>query len=319
MNSTAPIDRFEVSFKVAEHNSGLRLDEFMKTMLPRYSRNELHNLINTRLVRKDRVFKKGTRVRTGDEFFFIYNRKVETLKDEEIPILFEDDELLIVNKPPGMLVHANGPWGKNDLIQQLRRQRGSRELYLAHRIDRETSGIVLIARSRETAGRLGEAFKGRRVEKEYTALVFGEVRGEAGAIDLPICDDEKAFLAVKMMAAEGEGDVGAPSRTEYEVMKRFDRFTLVKVRPKTGRKHQIRVHFAAIGHPLVGDKIYKDETLFLKFIQEGFTEELERELLLPRHALHASLLSFTHPLTGKEIRVEAELPEDLREFIEKHS
>lgn len=318
MSSTSHIENFEISFKVAPHNSGLRLDEFMKAMLPRYSRNELHNIIDTRLVRKDRIIKKGTRVRTGDEFFFLSEKKVECIKDEDIPVLFEDDHILIVNKPPGMLVHATEPWGKNDLIQQLRRQRGSMELYLAHRIDRETSGIVLIARSTEIASRLGEAFVGRKVEKEYTALVFGELMDEVGVIDLPICGDDKAIVRSKMMAGKGPDEGGAPSLTEYEVIKRFERFTLVKVRPKTGRQHQIRVHFSAIGHPLVGDKIYKDERLFIKFIKEGFTEELKRELLLPRQALHASMISFKHPLTGTDIKVEAKMPEDLRDFIDNH-
>ncbi len=290
----------------------------MKRMLPSYSRNELHNIIDTRLVRKERRFKKGTKVRTGDEIFFLSDLKGETIKDEDIPVLFEDDEILIVNKPPGMLVHANDPWGKRDLIQQLRRQRDSRSLYLVHRIDRETSGIVLIARSRAIASRLAEAFVGRKVEKEYRALVFGEVIDDAGVIDLPICEDDKSVLRIKMMAGKGPDANGASSVTEYEVIKRFPGFTLVKVRPKTGRKHQIRVHFSAIGHPLVGDKIYKDERLFIKFIAEGFSEELERELLLPRQALHASMLSFKHPVTGHDIKVEASLPEDLRDFIDIH-
>ncbi|MDT8317062.1 MAG: RluA family pseudouridine synthase [bacterium] len=319
MNNTAHIESFEVSFKVEPHNSGLRLDEFMKAMLPRYSRNELHNIIDTRLVQKERRFKKGTKVRTGDEFFFLYDKKEKSIKDEDIPILFEDNHILIVNKPQGMLVHAKNPWGKNDLIQQLRRQRGSKELYLAHRIDRETSGIVLIARTREMAGKLGEAFIDRQVEKEYRAIVFGEVMDEAGIIDMPICGDDKAILRVKMMAGKGSDLSGAPSITEYQVIKRFEDFTLVKARPRTGRQHQIRVHFSAIGHPLVGDKIYKDEKLFLKFIDEGFTEELQRELLLPRQALHASMLSFKHPITGDDIKVEAEMPQDLRDFIDNHS
>ena len=312
MDDTIQTDQFEVSFKVERHNSGLRLDEFMKTMLPGYSRNELHNIIDTRLVQKERKFKKGTRVRTGDEFFFLYKEKVEAIKDEDIPVLFEDDYIIVVNKPAGMAVHATNPWGKNDLIQQLRRQRDSMEFYLAHRIDRETSGVVLIARSKEIASRLGEAFVKREVEKEYRALLFGELMDDEGGIDLPICSDDKAAVRMKMRADKKSG---APSLTEYRVIRRFDRFTMVTARPKTGRQHQIRVHFSAIGHPLVGDKIYKDERLFIKFIEEGFTEELKRELLLPRQALHASMLSFRHPVTGKDIKIEAEIPEDLREFI----
>lgn len=302
----------EVVFKVEPHHSGIRLDEFMKARLARYSRNEIHNIIETRLVQKERRLKKASIVRTGDEFIFLYPKKEEEIQDVEIPVLYEDDHLLIVNKPPDMSVHSTNPWGKNDLIQQLRRQRDCRELYLAHRIDRETSGIVVVVRSTEMARKLAEAFAGRDVEKEYTAIVFGEMKDNRGVIDLPICRDEKSIVKIKMTASVGKG---ASSVTEYSVDKRLKGFTLLKAMPKTGRQHQIRVHFAAIGHPLVGDKIYKDERLFLEFIQNDFTEEMQRELLLPRHALHASRISFKHPITGTMLDIEAGLPEDLRIFL----
>lgn len=302
----------EVSFKVGPHHSGLRLDEFLKAMLHRYSRNEIHTLIESRLVQKEKRLRKASIVRTGDEFILLYPKKEETVKDIEIPVIFEDDHILIVNKPPDMSVHSTNPWGKNDLIQQLRRQRKDNELFLAHRIDRETSGIVLISRSTAISRKLGEAFSGRDVEKEYTALVFGEIAGDKGTIELPISQDKKSAVKIKMTTGDGSG---APSITDYTVLKRFKGFTMVRARPKTGRQHQIRVHFSAIGHPLVGDKIYKDESLFLKFIKDGFTEELGRELILNRHALHASGLSFIHPVTGIRLMVEAELPEDLRVII----
>ena len=312
MSSSTDVEQIEVPFRVEPHHSGLRLDEFMKTRLPRYSRNEIHNIIERRLVQKVRKLKKGTIVRTSDEVVFLYDKKEEVVQDVDIPVLYEDDHLLVVNKPPDMSVHSNNPWGKNDLIQQLRRQRDSRELYLAHRIDRETSGIVLIARSITIASKLGEAFFGRKVEKEYTALVFGEMADDNGVIDLPICGDEKAVVRVKMTT---DIDSGAPSITEYTVLKRLNGFTMVNARPMTGRQHQIRVHLSAIGHPLVGDKIYKDEKLFLRFIKDGFTVELEKELLLPRHALHASRLSFKHPVTGIQLNIEAGMPEDLIAFV----
>lgn len=312
MDNSRAIDFIEVSFVVEPHHSGLRLDEFMKARLPRYSRNEIHNIIQARLVQKDRRLKKASIVRAGDEVVFLYPKKEEAVQDIEIPVLYEDDHILIVDKPPDMNVHSTNPWGKNDLIQQLRRQRDCKELFLAHRIDRETSGIVLIARSSIVARKLGVSFAGRDVEKEYTAIVFGEMANDKGIIDLPICRDESSQVKIKMTATQGKG---APSITEYSVTKRFKGFTLVKARPKTGRQHQIRAHFSAIGHPLVGDKIYKDERLFLSFIKDGFTAELQEELLLPRHALHASRLSFKHPITEKSMDVVAELPGDLRTLI----
>ena len=312
MSSPESIEHVEVPFKVEPHHAGLRLDEFLKVRLPRYSRNEIHNLIEKRLVQKGRGLKKGNIVRAGDEVFFLCPKKEESVQDIDIPVLYEDDHILIVNKPPYMSVHSTNPWGKNDLIQQLRRQRSDSKLFLAHRIDRETSGIVLIARSSEIARRLGEAFSGRDIEKEYTALVFGELLDDSGIIALPICRDEGSAVKIKMIARKGEG---APSITEYSVAQRLKGFTLVIAKPKTGRQHQIRAHFAAIGHPLVGDKIYNDERLFLKFIKDGFTGELEKELLLDRHALHASRLSFRHPITGSLLRIDAELPKDFRTFL----
>lgn len=312
MISPESIEHVEVPFKVEPHHAGLRLDEFLKARLPRYSRNEIHNLIEKKLVQKGRGLKKGNIVRAGDEVFLLCPKKEESVQDIDIPVLYEDDYILIVNKPPGMSVHSTNPWGKNDLIQQLRRQRSDNKLFLAHRIDRETSGIVLIARSSEIARILGEAFSGRDVEKEYNALVFGELLDDTGIIALPICRDEGSAVKIKMIARKGEG---AQSITEYSVVQRFKGFTLVNARPKTGRQHQIRAHFAAIGHPLVGDKIYKDERLFLKFIKDGFTEELNKELLLDRHALHASRLSFRHPVTGLLLKIETDIPEDLRMFM----
>jgi len=302
----------EVVFKVKPHHSGLRLDEFLKASLHRYSRNEIHTIIESKLVQKERRLRKASIVRTGDEFILLYPKKEEIVKDIEIPVIFEDEHILIVNEPHDMSVHSTNPWGKNDLIQQLRRQRKDNELFLAHRIDRETSGIVLISRSTAISRKLGEAFSGRDVEKEYMALVFGEIASDKGTIDLPICQDEKSAVKIKMTTGDANG---APSITDYTVLKRFNGFTMVRARPKTGRQHQIRVHFSAIGHPLVGDKIYKDEKLFLKFIKDGFTEELGIELISNRHALHASSLSFIHPITGIRLNVEAELPEDLRVII----
>jgi len=187
---------------------------------------------------------------------------------------------------------------------------------VAHRIDRETSGVLLVARGHEVASFLTRAFARRTVDKTYLALVKGAPPDE-GLIDLPLKLLDTPSHVMMGPARAGDPD-GLPARTRYRVVRRFAAHALCEASPETGRQHQIRVHMAALGHPIVGDKLYgAGEELFMRSCDEGVTPELLACFdNLPRHALHAHRLTFPHPATGASITVEAPLPADLRDYMQ---
>ncbi|MDH4099428.1 MAG: RluA family pseudouridine synthase [Nitrospirota bacterium] len=305
----------EVVFKVEEWFSGRRLDHYLSRRLIRYTRTEIQQIIRERAMdRNGRALRPSTPVRPGDEFIILYPQRQERECSSEIPILYEDDYIMAVAKPPDMTVHPTARVQQNTLIVKLRGRQGEGEkkLLLCHRLDRETSGVTLLAKGSEVAARIVPKFESRDVEKEYLAIVCGEVLQDEGVIELPL-----GPLPGKVRLKQGvDHGSGKPAETWFEVLERVNGFTLVRALPKTGRLHQIRVHFAAIGHPLVGDKIYgPDEACFVEFIERGFDDELKDKLLIRRHALHAASLSFTHPVTGERLRIEAPLPGDLADFI----
>ena len=217
-------------------------------------------------------------------------------------IIFEDDELLVINKPAGLVCHPTKNGKLSSLISRARLHLGnSAQPHLVNRLDRETSGVVIIAKNSEIAGELGKILESRAVKKEYVAIVHAHVAAEQGTIDAPLGKDEKSKVAVKDCVRED----GTPSQTEFFVEQRFERaggkFSLLRILPRTGRKHQIRIHLAHIGHAIVGDKLYGgDEDLYLALVENRLTSEQRAKLIFENHALHARSIQFLWRSKPKE-------------------
>ncbi|HSV64258.1 MAG TPA: RNA pseudouridine synthase [Chthoniobacterales bacterium] len=238
----------------------------------------------------------------------------------DFAVVAESDDFIVVDKPPFLLVHPTKPTGARTLWGELRQLlafeiANGGQVSIVNRLDRETSGLVLVAKNSAAARRFGLLMQEQRIAKEYLAIVWGWPEWEATSVDAPVLR-QGTQMTSPIWLKQMIHPAGAPARTEFRVEKRFlrgdaKRFAIIRAFPKTGRTHQIRVHLASLGHPIVGDKIYgPDETLYLEFIQTGWTPNLERQLLLPRHALHSASLEVEN---GERWR--SDLPTDLEAFV----
>ena len=234
-------------------------------------------------------------------------------------IVAETEDYVVVDKPPFLLIHPSKPDGTPTLWAALRELLAFElvnggQVSIVNRLDRETSGLVLIAKNAAAARRFGLAMERRLVEKEYLAIVRGWPEWEKTVVDAPLAR-RGAHGPSAIWLKQAIHEKGAPALTEFRVEDRFVRqetpCAVIRAIPQTGRTHQIRVHLAHLGHPLIGDKIYgPDEKLYLRFIKTGWTDELQRHLLLPRHALHSARLRIEGDFDWQ-----SPLPEDLQEWI----
>jgi 23S rRNA pseudouridine1911/1915/1917 synthase len=239
-------------------------------------------------------------------------------------VIYENDRLLIVDKPANLLVHPTKPGGPNTLWDELRKLLAFEiinggQVSIVNRLDRETSGLVLVAKSTESARALGQMLARHQIRKLYQAIVWGWPDTDQFTVDQPLLR-QGTVMPSKIWLKQTVHPNGYPALTSFRVLRRFTcnstPFTLIEAEPKSGRTHQVRVHLSHAGCPIVGDKIYgPDENYYLEFIASDWTPELQSKLLLPRQALHASGLEFV--LDSAPFNFSAPLPQDMEQFIER--
>ncbi len=307
-----PLDIISHSFSVEGECHGWRLDRFLQKRMRRLSRSRIQRVIHGDCDVDGRPARPGMRVFTGQVVGFRRPAPPEPEVPRNITVVYEDKSFYVLDKPAGLPIHPTARYHHSTLTAVLRERFPDERLQVAHRLDRETSGLLLVARDAAAASALKKAFARRQVKKRYLALVHGVVQKDELLLDQPI--GPAGGLVRVRMAVRAVEEGGLPSRTAVRVLERGRDFTLVECHPHTGRQHQIRVHLHAAGHPIIGDKLYPDEDLFLSWA-EGGDEAIKGRLPLLRHALHAAGLTFAHPCTGAPITVESPLPADLLAFL----
>ena len=305
-------DTIEHEFVVEGECGGWRLDRFLRKKIPRLSRTRVQRVIRGECWIDGRPCKPSSTVTPGQRVTFRRPAPVEPDAPRELPLLHADAAFYALDKPAGIAMHPTAKYHWSTVTSVLREKFPGEALQITHRLDLETSGVLLIARTREAAVALKRAFARRRVHKRYVAVVHGALDGD-GVIDAPL-GLGGGLVRVKM-AVKPPSAGGLPSRTRFCARARRGPYTVVDCWPETGRQHQIRVHLDHIGHPIVGDKLYPDERVFADYQDHGWEAVADR-LPLPRHALHAAELRFPHPTTGEEVVVESPLPAALRALVE---
>ena len=322
MNNTPPpsgqLSEEPVEFVVDESEAGQRIDTLLAIHFHDYSRGHLRRVITAGGVLVDgKRTKPAYHVQAGQRVAIgLPEIPRETPRPENIPleILYQDDDLVVVNKPPGMVVHpARGHWSGTlaGALQfhfgpSLSSTGGPTRPGIVHRLDRDTSGAILVARTDQAHSKLAMQFESRTIEKEYFALVVGRPDRDRDIIDRSIGVHP---VHRERMAISRDDEDARSAQTFYEVVERFDGFASVRAMPKTGRTHQIRVHLAHIGCPVLCDRQYGGRAQITRGeIRRDLSDE---EILLGRQALHAFRLRFAHPRTGEPIQIEAPLPADM--------
>jgi 23S rRNA pseudouridine1911/1915/1917 synthase len=305
------------TFVVNAPEAGSRIDALLRSRFPWKSRTRFQAMLERgEALLNGGPAKASQRVRAGDRVEVsvpVDPAAPERESDEGIVVLYEDDRLLAVDKPSGMTVHPVGRIRHGTLINRLharyRRDDPREDVVprLAHRLDRDTSGVVLVVKDRETDARMTDAFTRRRVSKTYLALVRGVPADAEGWIDVPIGPAPDAATILQMAVRPD----GAPSRTRWRTQRRFRRHALLAVEPLTGRTHQIRVHLAHLGHPVVCDHLYGDLRPLLLSAEDPAVDPFADRAVLSRLGLHAHRLELEHPWTGERLVVESPLPPDL--------
>jgi len=314
-------------FVVDKGQARLRIDKYLMAKIENASRNRIQNsahagniLVNNKIIHPNYLVKPNDII----SIVLAYPPRDTEIYPEKIPIqvVYEDNDIVVVNKAPGMVVHpGHGNFTgtlQNALLYHLQNTPGGHpeaKPYLVHRIDKDTSGILLVAKNELAQTRLAKQFFDHTIDRSYVALVWGTLKKESGTIVGNIGRDPRNRITQTVFDTE---EKGRHAITHYRVLERFGYVTLVECRLETGRTHQIRIHFKHIGHPLFNDAAYGGAeilkgTTFAKYRQ--FVQNCFK--LLPRQALHAKSLGFVHPGTKQFVNFDSEYPEDFRSVIEK--
>lgn len=308
----------------------VRIDKFLVARMNNISRNKIQQAITAGMVTVNgRQVKTNYLIRPGEELIVFSEKETpgEEIVPEEMPlnIFYEDEAVLIINKPPGMVVHpgSGNPSGTliNGVAWYLKKNNSNineevlPRFGLVHRIDKNTSGLLVLSKTPQAVASLARQFFDHSIERRYIALVWGDVEKDSGTIVAHIGRHQRHR---KLFEAYPEGEYGKEAITHYEVLERLGYVTLISCRLETGRTHQIRVHLKHLGHPLFNDELYGGDrirkgTVYTKYKQ--FVDNCFQ--ICPRHALHARSLGFIHPVTKKQVLFESALPDDMQQLIEK--
>ncbi len=316
--ATSQPETTALTFSVSPADAGDRLDVFLAAHIEGWSRARLHRLIEAAdVLVNGSVSKPSHKLRPNDHIEIDLTPTPSTsFAPEDIPVdvVYEDDDLIVVNKPAGMVVHPAAGVDSGTLanalafhFQQLSITGGAVRPGIVHRLDKGTSGLLVVAKTEAAHEHLADQFRDREVFKSYVALVHGQVEKEGGEIDQPIARDPRN--RTRMAVVRG----GRPSVSIYKVRRRFERFTLLDVELKTGRTHQIRVHLAWLKHPVAGDEVYgagRDKTVINPVIRSRIAK-------LGRQFLHAEQLGFRHPRTDQKMRFTSPLPRELQTLLDE--
>jgi 23S rRNA pseudouridine1911/1915/1917 synthase len=317
MSSESPPTNDEVlTLKVSAHDAGTRLDSYLASQIEGWSRARLQRLIDAEdVLVNGKASRPAYKVSANDEIEVEFTQSpLANFSPEDIPVavVYEDDDVIVVNKPAGLVVHpaAGTPSGTlaNALafhFQKLSTHAGAIRPGIVHRLDKDTSGLLVVAKTESGHEHLADQFRARQISKNYVALVYGVVKQESGRIEQPIARDPRNRTRMAVIA----GGRGALSL--YRVRRSYDAFTLLDVDLKTGRTHQIRVHLSWLKHPVVGDELYSGGR------ENNLADVRLRARIrkLKRQFLHAEELGFQHPRTGEPMKFNAPLPAELSKFL----
>lgn len=319
----------KLSLVIDKGQEAVRIDKFLMNRIEGATRNKIQQAIEAGLVQvNDKPTSNNYKIRPGDRIIIFDSNSPETseIVPQDIPldIVYEDEDLFVVNKPVGMVVHPGSGNPDNTLLNGVAWHLAQHHTGLAdtlprfglvHRIDKNTSGLIVLAKSQKAMSDLAKQFYNHTVHRRYVALVWGNFDEEEGTVVAHVGRHQRFR---KLFTAYPEGDHGKDAITHYKVLERFNYVTLVECRLETGRTHQIRVHMQYIGHPLFNDDFYGGDRIVKGTVYTKYKQFVENCFAIcPRQALHARELGFIHPVTRKEMKFEAPMPDDMSQVIEK--